>query len=147
MKYFLGVFLIAVLFSCKQNPPTEPIVLKDIDIQFSEYSRTHGYQEAFVHFAAKDAVLLKNKMFPIEGVNEIEGFYAQRPDTNQLVWKPLFAKISEAGDLGYTYGTWEYFLKGEDTAASEGCYVTIWEKQVDGSWKFVLDTGTSGLPE
>jgi ketosteroid isomerase-like protein len=30
---------------------------------------------------------------------------------------------------------------------SRGTYVTIWEKQKDGTWKFVMDTGTSGLPE
>ena len=30
---------------------------------------------------------------------------------------------------------------------TRGTYVTIWQKQTDGSWKFVLDTGTQGLPE
>jgi ketosteroid isomerase-like protein len=30
---------------------------------------------------------------------------------------------------------------------NKGTYLTIWEKQPDGSWKFVVDTGTQGLSE
>jgi ketosteroid isomerase-like protein len=32
-----------------------------------------------------------------------------------------------------------------DSSKSQGKYVTIWKKQADGSWKFVLDGGNEGI--
>ena len=34
--------------------------------------------------------------------------------------------------------------EGEEVTR-EGTYVTIWKKDADGNWKFVLDTGNQGL--
>jgi len=53
------------------------------------------------------------------------------------------AFASEAGDLGYTLGTWRstrYNDAGRGHV-STGKYVTIWRKQADGSWKVVFDGG------
>jgi ketosteroid isomerase-like protein len=60
--------------------------------------------------------------------------------------EPLFEKISSSGDIGYTYGihTNTNKITGEIT---KGTYITIWQKQIDGSWKFILDTGNQGLSE
>jgi ketosteroid isomerase-like protein len=62
-----------------------------------------------------------------------------------LSWNPLFEKISENGDLGY-YGI-HTTLEKASGEVTKGTYITIWEKQTDGNWKFVLDTGTQGLPD
>lgn len=60
-----------------------------------------------------------------------------------LRWKPLGAEVSNAGDLGYTYGT--YVAKGPgpkgEAVERHGKYVSIWRKQPDGSWKVVVDIG------
>lgn len=53
------------------------------------------------------------------------------------------AFASEAGDLGYTLGTWRstrYTAEGRGQVIT-GKYVTIWRKQADGSWKVVFDGG------
>jgi ketosteroid isomerase-like protein len=57
-----------------------------------------------------------------------------------LTWVPVKAEISLSGDLGYTFGNWELFVKSSDTTLY-GNYVSIWKKQADGSWKYVLDAG------
>lgn len=124
-------------------------ILEETDRLFSEYSKKHGHQAAFLKYCAEDAVLLKNNLYPIKGIEKIEEFYGNQPDSNLLVWEPLFQEIAQSKDLGYTYGTWKYTILSGDKKGefSVGCYVTIWKLQNDGSWKFVLDTGTSGLPK
>ena len=54
----------------------------------------------------------------------------------------MVAKLPQAGDLGFTYGI--YNLEIKDTVL-KGTYVSIWKKQKDGKWKFVLDSGNEGV--
>jgi len=60
-----------------------------------------------------------------------------------LTWEPTMAFASEAGDLGYTLGTWRAtrLTKTGAERITTGKYVTIWRKQPDGSWKVVFDGG------
>jgi ketosteroid isomerase-like protein len=54
------------------------------------------------------------------------------------------ADISSSGDLGYTFGNWQIFVKGGPTSKDTtiyGNYISIWKKQADGSWKYELDGG------
>ena len=62
----------------------------------------------------------------------------------RLIWKPLNVFISESADLAYTYGTYTLTIKN-DTSETKGTYVSIWKKQENGTWKWVLDTGNEGL--
>ncbi len=118
------------------------------DKAFSAYSVEHGSNNAFLHYAANDVVLLKPNMKPIVGHQALEVFYQGRIDsTYTLQWNPTFAKVSRNGDLGYTYGVWELFQKSDPENIRKGTYLTIWERQTDGGWKFVLDTGNQGLGE
>ncbi|MDX9847753.1 MAG: hypothetical protein RBT74_12290 [Tenuifilaceae bacterium] len=118
------------------------------DKAFSAYSVEHGANNAFLHYAANDVVLLKPNMMPIVGHQALEAFYQEKIDsTYTLQWDPSFAKVSKSGDLGYTYGVWELFLKAEPENIRRGTYLTIWEHQPDGNWKFVLDTGNQGVGE
>jgi ketosteroid isomerase-like protein len=66
---------------------------------------------------------------------------------NQLTWTPVGADISASGDLGYTYGTYEFRSRDKDgkPVVDHGKYTSIWKKQKDGSWKVVLDMG-NGSP-
>jgi hypothetical protein len=65
-----------------------------------------------------------------------------------MTWAPLFAEAAASGDLGYSYGTFKVFHEETpEEPISEGCYVSIWKRQKDDSWKWVLDAGTEGLKE
>ncbi len=52
--------------------------------------------------------------------------------------------MAASGDFGYTTGPWEARpdIKDEKPSAY-GHFVTVWKKQPDGSWKFVVDLGIS----
>ena len=57
----------------------------------------------------------------------------------QLTWYPVLADVAQSGDLGYTTGPWTMLQNGQPQATGE--YVTVWRKQPDGQWKFVVDMG------
>jgi ketosteroid isomerase-like protein len=145
----LFVFIINLIFiiSCAKNSGKTPTgTLLKTDRDFSELSQKEGMFIAFLTYMADDGVILRDNSFPDKGKENLRKRFEGRSDTSFiLTWEPLFEKISESGDLGYTYGIHTNTRKstGEIT---KGTYVTIWLRQADGSWRFVLDTGTEGLP-
>lgn len=146
---FTGVFTL-ILLSCAPSGEEKNLELNEliaIDSAFSAYSEANCYQEAFIKYCADDAVILKDKHHPISGKAAIMAMYESNADSNNLTWQPVFAKLAASGDLGYTFGYYQYKVMqpGNKEKISAGTYVTIWEKQKDGSWKFVLDSGNEGL--
>jgi len=126
----------------KQPGGTARQEMLNTDIAFSEYSKKHGMKKAFIEYIDDDGVLLRPNHMPIVGAYAID-FLTQVNDSSfTLSWKPLTGNIAGSNDLGYTYGV--YRLQLPDTALS-GTYVTIWKKQPDGKWKFVLDSGNEGI--
>lgn len=105
---------------------------------FAQYSIEHGMKEAFLRFAAPDGVVFRRGP-----VNAIEAWTQTTPaPTGLLTWWPVFADVSRAGDLGYTTGPYEFRENATDREpGGTGHYFTIWRRQTDGSWKFVLDLG------
>ncbi len=151
MRIFIFIGVCTMIFlSCapsgnQRNPKTDELI--DIDSAFSAYSATNCYQAAFIEYCAEDAVILKDHHHPIKGKAAITAMYESNPDSNSLTWQPVFAKLAASGDLGYTYGYYQYKVlqPGNKEKITAGTYVTIWEKQKDGNWKFVLDAGNEGL--
>ena len=66
----------------------------------------------------------------------------------EIAWTPEIAEVSSGADLGYTIGSYHMELDGPDGAptAVDGKYLTVWQKQRDGSWKVVADTFNSNGP-
>jgi len=148
---FLTFFSFASCFE-KVNRSTNKEKLKQeilqADIDFSKLSEEKGRNEAFVSFCDEKVVLLSPNQMPLIGKDALEKKFLNRSDKNyKLIWVPAFAEVSESGELGYTYGF--YQLETADSTGKklteEGTYATIWKKQSDGKWKFVLDTGNEGL--
>ena len=122
--------------------------LLQTDIDFSDRSIEVGNHQAFLEFASPDVVLLKPNSYPIVGKPALKQLYSELSDSNyHLTWKPSYGRVAKSGDLGYTFGI--YLLEiteGEQKGQiSRGTYCSIWEKNVKGEWRFVLDTGNPGL--
>ena len=59
-----------------------------------------------------------------------------------LTWEPDLASSSGGGDMGWTSGRYESRRTGQDGDILEhGRYITIWQRQPDGTWKVTVDTG------
>jgi ketosteroid isomerase-like protein len=66
------------------------------------------------------------------------------PPRVTLNWEPVFAEVSNSGELGYTTGP--YLLKDHSATPEQtrhGYYFSVWKKQADGQWKVVIDCGIS----
>jgi ketosteroid isomerase-like protein len=144
---FVIITILFVNFSCAEKPKSNNTgILIKTDSSFSDMSEKEGMFKAFLFYVDDEGVILRDKSFPSIGKETLRNYYSGKSDTAFILsWEPVFEKISESGELGYTYGIWTNIEKASGEI-SQGTYVTIWQKQDDGSWKFVLDTGTSGLP-
>jgi ketosteroid isomerase-like protein len=146
MKKIIFAFLV-LLASCKQydeKTTDERAAVMQADKDFSATSASKGVRYAFIKYIDTTGVLLRPNHDPLKGVRA-EQFIEQMDDsTSSLVWEPDTAIISSNNDLAYTYG--KYYIKNSDTSVTgSGTYITVWKKQKDGSWKFVLDSGNPGL--
>ena len=155
MKKLTYIFTLLLFASCgskdqpaKTEEKADPKQLLDVDMAFSKMSGEKGAKEAFLFYASDSVVKLRNKEFPIIGKNALKQMFDGDADAKNtsLTWEPVKAEISTSGDLGYTYGNYKLRLDDSlttDTKAFYGNYITIWKKQADGSWKYVLDGGNS----
>jgi ketosteroid isomerase-like protein len=146
--FFVFITILFLIISCVKsgNSNTEGQLLKT-DRDFSELSAKEGMIKAFLYYVSDSGVMLRDDAYPLRGKRAINDLFSTRNDTSFiLTWEPLFESIARSGDMGYTYGIFTSRVKatGEE---SRGTYITIWKKQTDGQWKFVLDAGTQGLPK
>ena len=147
MKKITAFFLtVLISLSCRNNKTVD--VSKDAeaimnaDRAFSKMSKQQGMKTAFLHYADSATVLLRAGYFPIKGRDAVDYLQNINDSVFTLSWSPENAVMALSGDLGYTYGIYSYQAK--DTSY-QGTYVSIWQKQADGSWKFILDTGNPGV--
>jgi ketosteroid isomerase-like protein len=126
-----------------ENHETALAEMVAIDRAFSDSCEKNGMKKAFLEFVADDAVLLRPGYLPIvEG--DVVKFLTSQEDTSFVMnWTPKGWHLSKSNDMGYTYGVYEIKMKANDSLIN-GTYVSIWQKQKDGQWKFVLDTGNPG---
>jgi ketosteroid isomerase-like protein len=155
MKSFLPVLVVAFLVATIVLPIARPTVaaspkasaemLKQLEGEFMKAAAEQGSQ-GYMSYYAEDSVELPNGGPIIEGkANIAKGMDFLDDKNNRLVWTPVGADISASGDLGYTYGTFEFHTKNRDgkPVIEHGKYTSIWKQQKDGSWKVVLDMGNS----
>src|SRR2546423_7052569 len=119
--------------------------LRQLEGKFMKAAAEHGSQ-GYLSYYTDDAVEVPNGAPLIQGkvnIAKTMGFLDDK--NNRLTWTPVGADISASGDLGYTYGTYEFSTKDKagKTVVDHGKYTSIWKKQSDGSWKVVLDMGNS----
>src|SRR5580704_17409142 len=155
MKTFLIVLVDAVLIVIIAVPNTRPLAsasakatadtLRQLESEFMKAAAERG-SAGYMSYYADDAGEVPNGGPIIQGkVNIAKGMGFLDQKDNHLTWTPVGADISTSGDLGYTYGNYEFRSKDKDgkRVVDHGKYTSIWKKQGDGSWKVVLDMGNS----
>lgn len=141
----IGVFGLAAAAAVAQNAPRVDAreELKGADLEFCKAAAARGL-DGWLAYLANDAVIFPAAGPIVTGLAAIKGSYAKSGFTPEgLTWTPVGADVAASGELGYTYGTWEWKGKGHDgkLVVERGKYATVWKKQADGSWKLVLDIG------
>lgn len=100
---------------------------------FAAAAQTDGAQAAFLRFSAPDALLFQPGPRPAKAALEADPL----PPV-QLKWWPAYAGIAASGDLGFTTGP---YVVGTGERLGHGWYFTIWKRQGDGSWRWIIDHG------
>jgi ketosteroid isomerase-like protein len=110
---------------------------------FSKMAADKNTRDAFLTFIADDGLLFRPTA--VNGKQWMSEHPVPASDKQALLaWQPAFADMSAAGDLGFTTGPWEFKEdKKDEKPAGYGHFVTLWKKQADGTWRFVLDLGIS----
>ena len=106
------------------------------DSAFAALSVASGAKTAFVAYAAENAISFGGGVQLNEGREAIGAAFNEFPAGAVLEWWPVAAQVAPSGDLGCTVGeariaSLKHYSK----------YLTIWRRQLDGSWKFVADGG------
>jgi ketosteroid isomerase-like protein len=116
------------------------------DKAWNDATQQKGYFHSRIDYVADDGIELSNGELPLNGKAAISDYATKNSDsTLKVSWVASKAEVAASGDLGYTYGTYTDQLKtksGRDTTIY-GNYVTVWKKQPDGSWKFLVDGSTN----
>ena len=113
---------------------------------FYNATQERGWGQAFIDFADDSPTLLRQDAYPVIGKDALINLYkGKESNILNLKWSPLKADVSNDGSLGYTYGNWIYTFKNKEGKEENvyGNYVTIWKRQPNGKWKFVLDGGNT----
>lgn len=148
MTRFLQIFivlivLIFIFFAIgkvkKQSSEEAMEEMIATDKAFSEMCKQKGLRQSFITFADENVYKMTDGAYPIVGRKALEESFKESNEENfKLEWYPVRAQVAESGDLGYTTGNWKISLQD---SVLHGCYVSIWKKQKDGTWKYVLDGG------
>jgi len=145
--YVLLSFAVLIIFSCSSTPKVNlDAELKTLRQMDNGWSMVCASKDAnsYMTFYDKDAMVIdfngqvtKDKDALLKSTKEefaLPGISITFNNEN--------ASIAECGDIGYTTGTWDMNWdddKGEQMKA-HGPYLVIWKKQIDGSWKAIVDS-------
>ena len=136
---FCLIFSTAISYAQK---PIEKLIQAEKD--FAAYSVANSTKEAFLKFLDSNGIVFNNG----KPENGIESWVKREKRPGVLNWYPRFAEISASGDFGYTTGPWTFQPKTiDDSVGARGQYTTVWHITNDGEWKFLVDLGSTNVPE
>jgi ketosteroid isomerase-like protein len=131
MKSLFTSLAIASLALPALAGPAEVVVA--VEREFAADGAKRGWVAAFKTYSAPDGIV-----FQPDPVNA-KASLAKQPDEPadiSLKWWPVWAGISQSGDLGFTTGP--FTVAGDK---GFGHYFTVWAKQPDGAWRWIYDGG------
>jgi ketosteroid isomerase-like protein len=136
LRGVLTVFIGAILVSAAAaQDGVQKIV--DTEHTFARRSLDVGQPQSFIEFMTDDAWA-----FNPDAMKAKPYYSAQKRDESVLEWAPNFADAASDGTFGYTTGNWQYRAKKGAEPSAFGEFNTIWVKQADGTYKWVVDIGT-----
>jgi hypothetical protein len=116
--------------SRRLRPIAEPGEIVANELAFARAAQDKGQWTAFAQYAADDAV-----MFAPQPVLARQWLKGRANPAQAVKWQPYQVWSSCDGTLAVTKGAWQR------PDGSVGYFTTIWQRQKDGYYKWVLDGG------
>jgi ketosteroid isomerase-like protein len=140
----LALILLVLCFAVSVQAQSALQDMVQTEQAFSKMAEEQNTRDAFLAFIADDGLLFRpgavnGKKWMLE--------HPAPPLTDKkplLAWQPSYAGMAASGDMGFTTGPWEAKADiNDEKPQGYGHFVTVWKKQADGTWKFVVDLGIS----
>ena len=115
---------------------------------FCAMAKEKGLNAAFSAFAAPDVAFIDTDPRQWRGPAAVQQRMGPDRPGVSLAWSAYYTDVSADGTLGYNYGRYESRGPGPDgkEVVRGGWFLSIWKRQPDGSWKYVMDTGVPDRP-
>ena len=137
MKKVFFVFAMLTTFVAAQSIDLSNMV--NHEYAFAEKAAHATTRDAFLAFIDDEGIIFRPH--PVNGKEFLE---KSKPNNGWLIWYPERAAISASGDIGYTTGPASFRkAKGDSSDIWFGNFCTVWRKQKDNTWRFLIDFGIS----
>jgi ketosteroid isomerase-like protein len=114
------------------------------DTTFANLSANSGYTAAFSRYIAPEAVQATGRIY--WGRAEVLPLFEGWGPLESILWTPFQSRSTWSGDVGFSVGNASYTLRRNDGTIefqSLSKYLTIWARQANGEWLYVIDGGNS----
>lgn len=112
------------------RPIAEPGTVVATELAFARMAREMGTWTAFLEYSTDDAVM------PAPNFRKVHEVLKGRPDPAEaIVWEPDMVWVSCNGQYALSTGPADY------PGGGRGRFATIWQRQDDGEYRWVLDQG------
>ena len=137
--------LVTALVPAQDGVPRELAAMADTERAFAKTATLKGWRDAFLEYFADDAVALgRDVTLAKDGLRK----QPSPPFSEfELVWEPRLGDVAASADLGWLTGpSTSINHTAKDPKPGHGCYLSIWRKQPNGTWRVFIDVG-AGAPE
>ena len=118
----------------KPDPKACAEELRAADVALAAAAGDRGFQMVYRMFAAPDILVFRQGAAPLAGRLAVVSVVPSLPLRYTL--QPVHAEASQAGDLGFTYGS--YIVASDGRPEVRGYYLHVWKRLADG-WKLAAD--------
>ena len=108
-----------------------------MDRAFPQNAARGGVRGAYQKLLDVHACAMREGLVPITGRDAILAYLVKGTAIRSL--EPMRAEVSEAGDMGYTYGAWRVNKNANDPS---GYYVRVWRKDAKRRWVIAVEVVT-----
>jgi ketosteroid isomerase-like protein len=115
---------------------------------FCATAKEKGIRAAFEYFAAPDVAFVDTDPRRFRGLAAVRERIGPDQPGVSVTWSAMYTDVSDDGTLGYNWGRYEWHLPGADgkERVRTGFFLTIWKRQPDGTWRYVMDNGAPDRP-
>lgn len=153
MGLLLAFGFLALTLACQRPAPdtraADEQTIRQADSEWVKAAAAKELERTLSYWA-DDASVFPPNAPAVTGKEAIRAYVSQGFATPgfSITWETTKVEVSRAGDLAYAIGTNEFRMndpKGKPVV-QRGKGITVWKKQLDGSWKCIVDIWNSDPP-